>query len=419
MSPPKKNPPPKKLRVLVVDDSPAQRSLICRHLQEFGFDYVEADSGKAALHIANTQAIDVILSDWMMPQMSGLDLCEKIRKAPQKASSKASPYVYFILLTVKSETLDIAKGLGAGADDFLIKPIAKIELNARLRAAARLLQMHTELQEKQTQTAQAFERLNCAYQVIETDLKEAGQLHRAMMPPSRAEYKNATVHTAFKSSQHLGGDVLGYFCIDENRLGFYGLDVCGHGVPSALLGVRLGSYFNPDNPARNIAFDADGAGYRLRDPAEVADLLNDLMLNMVESDLYFTLVYGTLDLETGAGRMVQAGSPHPVVFEVDSGVKVKILGTGGIPIGLVKHAGYESFAFDVKRGARVLIYSDGLVECENPKGVGLEEAGLIALIKRHRASVIDDFLPGLIKDVKKYRGRAGFEDDISALVIER
>ncbi len=219
MSPLQKTPFPEKLRVLVVDDSPAQRSLICRHLHEFGFEYVEADSGKAALHITNTQAIDVILSDWMMPQMSGLDLCEKIRKA-QKASSKASPYVYFILLTVKSETLDIAKGLGAGADDFLIKPIAKIELNARLRAAARLLQMHTELQEKQTQTAQAFERLNCAYQVIETDLKEAGQLHRAMMPPSRAEYKNATVHTAFKSSQHLGGDVLGYFCIDETALGF-------------------------------------------------------------------------------------------------------------------------------------------------------------------------------------------------------
>ncbi len=124
------------LRALVVEDSTLQRRVLSASLRKWGFEVHEADSGRAALEICQNFPPDVVVSDWMMPEMNGLDFCREFRAMPRYS------YGYFILLTSKSDKGEVALALGldCGADDFVTKPVNQSELRARISACARITQ---------------------------------------------------------------------------------------------------------------------------------------------------------------------------------------------------------------------------------------------------------------------------------------
>ncbi len=107
-------------RVLVVDDSRAQRHLLAVQLARWGYAVTEAATGAEALALARAQDFDFVISDWMMPGLTGPELCQAFRALPRDG------YGYFILLTSKSGQEAIATGLDGGADDFLTKPVAAV-----------------------------------------------------------------------------------------------------------------------------------------------------------------------------------------------------------------------------------------------------------------------------------------------------
>lgn len=122
------------LRILVADDEPLSRSLVLRTLRRGGtpHEVVVAEDGAQALALAQEEPCpDVLLLDWRMPKLSGLEVCARMRKAPVRVQ----PYI--ILLTAHSSREDMLEGLGSGADDFLSKPVAPDILAARLLPAAR------------------------------------------------------------------------------------------------------------------------------------------------------------------------------------------------------------------------------------------------------------------------------------------
>ena len=121
------------MRVLVVDDDPVTTQIVREDLRQFGYDVTIALDGRAAFELIRSGQFHLVVSDWQMPEMSGLDLCREIRKRSW------SGYVYFILLTSCSEAEDIVSGFNAGADDFLTKPFRPQELCMRLRTGERIL----------------------------------------------------------------------------------------------------------------------------------------------------------------------------------------------------------------------------------------------------------------------------------------
>ena len=127
--------------VLVVDDSRLQRRILSSMLNRWGYSVTEAATGADALKQCKVLYPDLIVSDWMMPGMTGLEFCLQLRVM------NADRYSYFILLTSKSEKDEIAHGLENGADDFLTKPVNAHELRARISAGERILQMQRELQD--------------------------------------------------------------------------------------------------------------------------------------------------------------------------------------------------------------------------------------------------------------------------------
>lgn len=118
-------------RVLVVDDEPAQREVLAYNLEAEGFSVSRAENGEEALLLVDEDMPDVIILDWMMPQLSGIEVCRRLKLRPETRG------ISVIMLSARSEEVDRVRGLETGADDYVIKPYSLPELMARVRAQLR------------------------------------------------------------------------------------------------------------------------------------------------------------------------------------------------------------------------------------------------------------------------------------------
>jgi two-component system cell cycle response regulator len=137
--------PSKAMKVLIAEDSAVARLSLETTLSSLGYDCVVAEDGQAAWNLFLASAPDVVISDWLMPGIDGDELCRRIREHP------GASYTYFILLTSLTAQAHVVRGMQAGADDYLKKPFDTDDLNARLIAAARVVELHERLGAQQTQ----------------------------------------------------------------------------------------------------------------------------------------------------------------------------------------------------------------------------------------------------------------------------
>lgn len=117
--------------VLLVEDEPAQRAVLSYNLEAEGFEVQTADNGEDALALISETPPDLILLDWMMPHVSGIEVCRRLKARPETRG------IPVIMLSARSEEIDKVRGLETGADDYVIKPYSVVELMARLRAQLR------------------------------------------------------------------------------------------------------------------------------------------------------------------------------------------------------------------------------------------------------------------------------------------
>ena len=397
--------------VLIVDDSRLQRKILQASLSRWGYRILEADSGEQALQICAQSEPDMVISDWMMPGMDGLEFCKRFR------AMKRSSYGYFILLTSKSEKDEVAKGLDNGADDFLTKPVNPAELRARLTAGDRILRMERELTEKNRLVESTLAELQTLYDSIDCDLQEAKKLQQSLLPERHHSFGMADVSLLLQSSGHVGGDLVGFYKVSETRIGLFAIDVSGHGISSALMTARLAGYLSSASPDQNIAMEeVQKGGYRPVPPAKVIAHLNQLVLEEMDTEHYFTLLLADLNLDTGRVRMAQAGHPHPLVQRRDG--HITQTGPGGLPVGLIAGAQYDEFETILAPGDRMLILSDGVVECPSPSGELLEEEGLETIMHDLSKMSGTSLLEALIWKLSDFADDRDFPDDVSAILVE-
>lgn len=398
-------------RVLVVDDSQAQRRMLGIKLARWGYEVDEAETGEGALALAEGREFDIVVSDWVMAGMSGLELCRAFRDLPREA------YTYFIMLTSKSGRSEMAKGLETGADDFIAKPVHFEELRARLRVGERILEMQEELLQKSRQVEEAYEQLQVLYDSLDRDLIEARKLQKSLVMDRQRRFGRSTATALYRPSGRIGGDLVGAFRINRERVAIYSVDVSGHGVASAMMTARLSGFLSGDLPDQNLALStSDDGDRRAWPPEEVAARLNRLMLEESTVEQYFTMVYAEIDLPSGTCQLVQAGHPYPVLIRRSG--KVEVLGDGGLPIGLIEGAVYERVTVKLTPGDRLLLVSDGMTECPDPAGGELGQQGLVKMVSRNTALDSPKLLQALLWDLSEFAGSGNFRDDVSALVFD-
>ena len=128
------------MKILIAEDDPVSRRLLEAFLSKWGYDVVVTCDGREAWEVLNeVDAPSLVVSDWMMPKVDGLELCRKIREMQR------SHYTYFIILTAKERKEDVIQGLEAGADDFLIKPFHQEELKYRVQIGERIIKLEQRI----------------------------------------------------------------------------------------------------------------------------------------------------------------------------------------------------------------------------------------------------------------------------------
>jgi sigma-B regulation protein RsbU (phosphoserine phosphatase) len=204
--------------------------------------------------------------------------------------------------------------------------------------------------------------------------------------------------------------------MDESEIGFYLLDVCGHGVPAAMLSVTLSMMLTPDathgSPLKR--YDSTSGLTEVLSPGDAIRELNRRFQS--KDDRYFTMIYGLFDTRSSTLRMAQAGHPGPVLMRKDAAPR--IVGDGGMPVGLWPAIDFDCFELPILTGDRLLLYSDGVTECMNGHGEAFGEERLLAFLQPRARQTLNHLLEELLAEVKGWCGNTEFADDISLLAIE-
>lgn len=129
------------LPILVVEDNLLMRKILEGHLRDLGYSVVVAENGRHALELMNKAYFPIVITDLVMPEMDGMELCRAIR------GTEYPGYVYVVLLTSQDAKEDLIKGLDAGADEYLVKPVSPSELAVRLKTARRIHKLESSLKE--------------------------------------------------------------------------------------------------------------------------------------------------------------------------------------------------------------------------------------------------------------------------------
>lgn len=172
------------MRIIVADDDQFTRDTLAETLRADGHEVILAVDGLQALSAARSGAGRLIISDWIMPEMDGVELCQAVR------SEDLPGYVYIILLTSQNAKADIVKGLTSGADDYLCKPFHPEELKARVRTAERVLALETRdvaifamaklAESRDPETGMHLERMCCYSRILAQTLASHGVRNETM-----------------------------------------------------------------------------------------------------------------------------------------------------------------------------------------------------------------------------------------------
>jgi phosphoserine phosphatase RsbU/P len=302
-------------QILVIDDDPIIRTVLKRTLQMQGYQVTVTESGEKGIALALEIRPALVICDWLMGGIDGLEVCRHLKGDPELSQ------IFFILLTSRSGIEDRVKGLDAGADDFLPKPIEANELKARVRSGLRLYQSTQELQ-------RLVQDLQVQKHLLETELAEAADYVRSLLPqPLVGE---VATQFRFLPSSQLGGDCFDYFWLDPDYLALYLLDVSGHGLGAALLSVSV------QNMLRSQSLDAN-----FYQPSSVLRSLNELFDMSQHSDRYFTIWYGIYSQQKRQLAYASAGHPPAILISTGSS-EIQQLRTRGMPIGMVPESRYVS-----------------------------------------------------------------------------
>lgn len=259
-------------------------------------------------------------------------------------------------------------------------------------------------------------QLSRAYNQLSDELKVARDTQFNSLPPPRW-IGAARFDWLFRASHYLSGDIFDYFNLNERYVCFHLIDVSGHGVSAALLALdvqrQLFSYrLEAFELLRRMDFNLGATAPR------VVREFNRRFYRANQTGMYLTMVYGLLDLNTGEAALVQAGHPHPMVWHHDA-ASLQIVGNGGLPIGVLKNAGFEVLRLRLAPGSRLYLYSDGITEAENSYGVEFGAERLAQLLSREAGAPLTQIKSELEAALLEWNpDPAATKDDMSFLALE-
>lgn len=241
-------------------------------------------------------------------------------------------------------------------------------------------------------------------ELLAQELTDAANYVRSELPEPMPEGSLVPADWRFITSSSLGGDSFGYHRLSATQLAIYLLDVCGHGVGSALLSVSA------INTLRNRTLP--GTDFSV--PSQVLAGLNRTYPMEQQNGKYFTMFYGVFDTETRL--MVHASGGHSPAIAIAPDGSATQLGSSGMMIGAFPFATYKDCTTPIAPGSKLFVFSDGCYEVFNPAGEMMTVADFCVVLAESATSL--DALDRIVGAAQAWQQRAEFEDDFSLVRLE-
>ncbi|CAG7645717.1 PP2C family protein-serine/threonine phosphatase [Paenibacillus allorhizosphaerae] len=325
------------MNIAIVDDNPVNLIVIEKILKSAGYDsfWKFASAGDLLNRLqehaeAGSIPVDLILMDMMMPELDGIEACRRIQ---QDERLKDIPV---IIVTAVGDSIKLAEALEAGASDYVMKPVNKVELIARIRVALRLKyekDWHKEYEAR-----------------LRGELELAKQVQSSVLSPP-LQRDRLEIRAAYYPSSELAGDLYAWYRIDEDRYGVILLDMMGHGISSSLVCMFISSVMQ-DTIIRFVSPEFV--------IAELNRYMNQLNRKKPSVNYYFTAIYLLIDTKRKKVEYVNAGHPPGLLFE--EGKAPVLLSQGSCAVGFFDQMDITSSSFTYDNPIRIALYTDGLLE---------------------------------------------------------
>jgi len=391
-----------KEKILIVDDSEDIRVLLKRILAKTGYDVTEATGGEEALFLAEAIRPDLVLLDIVMPGMDGFTVCEELGR---KGLLTDVPVIF---LSARSDTADKVRGLETGGSDYITKPFEKAEVLARVENQLKIRRLTCELKRSNA-------RLSEKQAVLDEDLRAAAGIQQSLLPRTVPDIEGLVIAWKFMPSHVIGGDMFNVFRLDEDHVGMYMIDVSGHGVPSALITVSVSQALEPNSGRITKERTYEAPGYRITSPGRVMEAL-DREYPIERFGKYFTIVYLVINTRTGAVTYSNAAHPSPLIVRGDGSMEP--LDKGGTIIGLDGRLPFEEEEKSLRKGDRVVLFTDGVVEYQDSSGEFFGENRLYSLLSDLRNEGVEALLDTVVSAIQGFGKGAEVQDDITLVALE-
>lgn len=386
------------MKVLIADDDSVTALALAGMLESAGHQVTTVDNGLAASKMIAGERFQVVIADWVMPEMDGPELCRYIR------DHESDHYIYVMLLTGRALADDRVAGLRAGADDFLTKPFDRAEIVARLGVAERILNMEQQLREAN----RTIERTRRYEIEIGAHIQRALLMAQPPLGPSAFTFAAMNI-----PSSQIDGDFFDFFSHEEGIVDVFIGDAMGKGVPAALVAAGAKSYL-----IRGFASLLKCGGQEdLPSPVAIVQHAHDgLAKEFIAIGSFVTLCYLRLDATAGIATYVDCGHTKSIRWDNNS-QRATILKGGNFPIGFVDLETYQEYTTPLDEGDLFCLYSDGVTEAAAPDGELFGIQRLLDLIDKLHAEEPALILSTVREAVRAHTTARSLEDDFTCVLV--
>jgi sigma-B regulation protein RsbU (phosphoserine phosphatase) len=244
--------------------------------------------------------------------------------------------------------------------------------------------------------------------LIEQDLKAAAAIQQSLLPEGTPQIEGIEAAWQFEPCEQIGGDIFNLVQFDEDHVGVYMLDVCGHGVPAAFMAVAASQFLR------------GGRGLLGKKTGELSTVnivrKLDRAFPFERFDSYFSLVCLKVNVKEGSFSYSCAGHPPSILLRTDG--TTEFLVNHGPVIGAGSDASFSHEEKNLNKYDKLLLYTDGIYECRNPAGRAFGKNRFYETIEKHRHLPIRSLVDAVFAAVKAFRRGAKPDDDISLLGLE-
>lgn len=298
--------------IVIVDDSRSFLHIFQAMLSSWGYQVHTAKNGHEALKVIEQVQPDFVLTDWDMPGMTGIELCEQVR------SQKQNAYIYIIMITGYATRDDLLQSLRVGADDFLTKPVSPDELKVRLRTAERIAELHMRLEMRHSE-------LTMLYEALQRDMREVSRIQRSLLPKQKSEPWPCSLQTLYQPQGFVCGKQMGLLPGQGNEHGFFMVAMPGSDTSTALQAMALSRWLSISK-ATDVLFPLEPASNKRRrtlaNPAQVLAEVSLLTPNLAGHDRAYDLLYGLLNTDHGTLMVACVGAWQMAVAQPGKGFEL-------------------------------------------------------------------------------------------------